>query len=162
MRRMLATGRALQRFFEGLVQHAFFQELGVGDTRLVDYLSDLLCRFVRMDAVFGLRDVQGRRLEEVAEMLTAADSHAVPNLPTHLRLSPKVHTTAGSVLGQRRFRHLWIMRMHPILGRVMIKRRNGRTLPKSGARLATHHFACVGRSSNETDLLVAVAEQAQH
>ena len=78
MRKVLATGRALQKFFEGLVQHAFLQELGVGDTRLADYLSDLLCRFARMDMVFGLRDVQGRRLEEVAEMLTATDGRALP------------------------------------------------------------------------------------
>jgi len=62
----------LKRFFEGLVQHAFFERLGVPDPRLTDYLTDLLCRFVRMDAVFRMRDVRGRRLEEVAEMLATS------------------------------------------------------------------------------------------
>jgi len=66
----------LRRFFDGLVQHAFFERLGVADPPLTDYLSDLLCRFVRMDAIFGVRDVRGRRLEEVAEMLAeASGSH---------------------------------------------------------------------------------------
>jgi hypothetical protein len=62
----------LRRFFDGLVQHAFFQRLGVPDPRLADYLAELLCRFVRMDAIFGAGDVRGRRLEEVAEMLAEA------------------------------------------------------------------------------------------
>jgi len=63
----------LRRFFGALVERAFFEELGIADVRLTEYLSDLLCRFVRMDAVFGLRDVHGRRIEEVAEMLAEAE-----------------------------------------------------------------------------------------
>jgi hypothetical protein len=63
----------LRRFFEGLVQHAFLQRLGIPDPRLADYVADLLCRFIRMDVIFGVRDVRGRRLEEVAEMLVEAD-----------------------------------------------------------------------------------------
>jgi hypothetical protein len=62
----------LRRFFGGLVEHAFFERLGVPDPRLADYLADLLCRFVRMDAIFGVRDLRGRPLEEVAEMLAEA------------------------------------------------------------------------------------------
>lgn len=71
-----ARHHPLRRFFAGLVQHAFFQGLGVADVRLADYLADLLCRFVRMDAIFGVRGVEGRRLEEVAEMLTEASGPA--------------------------------------------------------------------------------------
>jgi hypothetical protein len=67
----------LRRFFEGLVQNAFFERLGVPDPRLADYLADLLCRFVRVDAIFGMRDVQGRRLEEVAQMLAEASGPSV-------------------------------------------------------------------------------------
>ena len=67
----------LKRFFEGLVHHAFFERLGVPDPPLTDYLTDLLCRFVRMDAIFRMRDVRGRRLEEVAEMLAEAGGESV-------------------------------------------------------------------------------------
>lgn len=64
--------RLMRRFFEGLVQHAFGEHLGIPDPRLADYLADLLCRFVRMDAIFGVRDLEGQRLEGVAEMLAEA------------------------------------------------------------------------------------------
>jgi hypothetical protein len=76
MRETLAYGRMLRPFFDGLVQHAFFEQLGIADAALADYLGGLLCRFVRMDAIFGLRDVRGRRLEEVAEMLAEAGDPA--------------------------------------------------------------------------------------
>ncbi len=72
MRKRLTSGPMLRRFFEGLVQDAFFGQLGVADVSLTEYLSDLLCRFARMDAIFGVRDVRGRRLEEVAEMVDQA------------------------------------------------------------------------------------------
>ena len=69
MTEALPPRHPLRRLFEALVQETFFAKPGVPDPRLADYLSDLLCRFVRMDAIFGMRDVRGRRLEEVAEML---------------------------------------------------------------------------------------------
>lgn len=73
-RQALPPGHPLRRFFEGLVQHAFFERLGLPDPRLADYISDLLCRFVHTDAIFSIRDVRGRRLEEVAEMLAEASA----------------------------------------------------------------------------------------
>src|SRR5262249_4481532 len=45
-----------------------------GDPPLVDYLSVLLSRFIHVDAVFRLRNVQGRRLEEVADMMLEAQA----------------------------------------------------------------------------------------
>ena len=60
---------ALKRLFSGITEQTFATELGIADPPLVDYLSDLLMRFIRCDALFRLRDVVGRRLEDVAEML---------------------------------------------------------------------------------------------
>ena len=74
----IITGRHVRRFFEGLVRYAFFEQLGVPDTRLTDYLAELLCRFVRMDAIFDVRDLQGRKLEGVAEMLEEVDKSLSP------------------------------------------------------------------------------------
>lgn len=68
------TGReSLRRLFAALTEEAFQVELGVADPRVIDYLSDLLVRFVKMDAIFKVRDTSGRRLEEVAEMLLEAE-----------------------------------------------------------------------------------------
>lgn len=64
---------ALRRLFASLTEHTFQVELGVADPPLSDYLSEMLLRFVKMDAIFRIRDPQGRRLEEVAEMLMEAE-----------------------------------------------------------------------------------------
>jgi hypothetical protein len=64
----------LRRFFAGLTEYAFGTRLGVADTALVEYLGDLLTRFVRADAVFNVRNLRGRRLEGVAEMLAEANA----------------------------------------------------------------------------------------
>jgi hypothetical protein len=64
----------LRRMFGGLTEHAFMQTLGLADPQLTDYLSELLSRFVSMNAVFRLRDAEGKRLEEVAAMLIEAEA----------------------------------------------------------------------------------------
>jgi hypothetical protein len=61
--------QTLGRFFTGLTEHAFVARLGVADPPLVDYVAGLLVRFLRNDAVYHLRDLAGRRLEEVAGMM---------------------------------------------------------------------------------------------
>lgn len=63
----------LRRFFAGLVECTFQSRLGVADPPLVDYISDLLTRFVRYDVVYRIRDLKGRPLLEVAEMLAEAE-----------------------------------------------------------------------------------------
>jgi len=72
MQRVL-SGSELKRLFAALTEQTFEVDLGVADPPLVDYLSDVLVRFVRMDAIFSIRDVVGRRLEQVAEMLFEAE-----------------------------------------------------------------------------------------
>jgi hypothetical protein len=64
----------LYRFFAGLTEFAFQTRLGVADPRLTDYLTDLLARFVRYDALLSIRNLAGRRLDEVAEMLIEAEA----------------------------------------------------------------------------------------
>ena len=44
---------ALRRYFAGVTEFAFETRLGVADPPLVDYLSDLLTRFIRTDAVYS-------------------------------------------------------------------------------------------------------------
>jgi hypothetical protein len=65
---------ALRRFFAGLTEYAFESRLGVADTALIDYVTDLLARFVRVDALLSLRDLSGDRLDDVAHMLFEAEA----------------------------------------------------------------------------------------
>ena len=63
----------LRYLFRALTETTFHGGLGVADPPLVDYLSGLLERFVRIDAIFKVRDLIGQRLEQVADMLLAAE-----------------------------------------------------------------------------------------
>jgi hypothetical protein len=69
----LRADHPLRRLFAGYTEQTFLNELGVGDPRLVDYLSEMLSRFIHLDAVYRLRNDRGRRLEEVAEMVIEAE-----------------------------------------------------------------------------------------
>ena len=62
-----------QRYFAGLAEAAFHGRLGVADPPLVDYIAELLARFIHVDAIFRVRNLTGKRLEEVAEMLAEAE-----------------------------------------------------------------------------------------
>ena len=68
----------LHRFFAGATEYAFAVRLGVADPPLVDYLSELLLRFVRNDAIFGMRTPTGQRLSQVADMLAEAQARQGP------------------------------------------------------------------------------------
>ena len=64
----------LWRYFAGLAEYVFQGELGVADPPLVDYVSGLLMRFVRSDAIHKFRNPTGQPLTEVTEMLIEANA----------------------------------------------------------------------------------------
>lgn len=70
----ISESHPLHRLFRGLTEHTFQTELGIADVRLVDYVAQLLARFVPSDQVWALRGRDGRRLGEVAAMINAAVS----------------------------------------------------------------------------------------
>ena len=69
-----ARGGALSRFFSGLCEYVFEGRLGLADPPLVDYLSDLMLRFARLDSVHRVRSLTGKPAIEVADMLFEAES----------------------------------------------------------------------------------------
>ena len=56
---------ALRDMFAAITEQTFQVDLGIADTRLTDYLTDLLLRFVRLDVIHRFRNTLGRRLEDV-------------------------------------------------------------------------------------------------
>lgn len=64
---------SLRNLFAALTEHTFQVELGIAEFELTDYLTDLLVRFVRSDAIYRIRNTLGKRLDEVAEMLAEAE-----------------------------------------------------------------------------------------
>jgi hypothetical protein len=71
-------GQVLRRFFAGLTEYAFHTRLGVADPPLVDYLAELLVRFVRSDDLYPVRTTRGQRLVQVADMLAEAEHREGP------------------------------------------------------------------------------------
>ena len=41
----------IERFFSGLSEYIFQSKLGVADVQLIDYLSDMMLRFIRIDSL---------------------------------------------------------------------------------------------------------------
>ena len=80
----------LRRLFAGITEQTFLNLLGIGDPPLVDYLSALLARFIHMDAVYRLRNAQGRRLEQVVDMVLEAEA-----MPPEGRTRREVHRHIG-------------------------------------------------------------------
>jgi hypothetical protein len=70
----ISANHPLRRLFTGLAEQTFIVRLGIADPALIDYLSELLVRFVHMDEVYGLRGAGGKRLGEVADMLLHAEA----------------------------------------------------------------------------------------
>ncbi len=69
-----ARGGVLSRFFSGICEYVFEGQLGVADPPLVDYLSDLMIRFARLDTAHRVRNRSGRPVIEVADMLCEAEN----------------------------------------------------------------------------------------
>ena len=67
-------GGTLGRYFAGICEYIFESRLGVADPPLVDYVSDLMLRFARLDTVHRVRNLSGRPVVQVADMLAEAEN----------------------------------------------------------------------------------------
>jgi len=80
----------LRTLFAGLTEHAFVAQMGIADPPLVDYITDLLARFLHVDQVFRLRDSAGRPISELALMAMEAEK-----LPAAGRTCREYHRHIG-------------------------------------------------------------------
>jgi len=63
----------LRQLFSQLVERRFFHDVSVRDPRVAGYVADLLTEFTHSENLYRLRDAQGRRLDDVGEMLLESD-----------------------------------------------------------------------------------------
>ena len=63
----------IERFFSGLSEYIFQSKLGVADVQLIDYLSDMMLRFIRLDSLNRVRRSNGRPATELFQMLSEAE-----------------------------------------------------------------------------------------
>ncbi len=69
----IPKGHPLVRLFASLTAENFAEHLGWPDAQVIGYVTEILADFVHVDQLFKVRNVQGRRVEEVAEMLAEGD-----------------------------------------------------------------------------------------
>ncbi|MGO8670909.1 MAG: hypothetical protein ACLQVD_06055 [Capsulimonadaceae bacterium] len=82
----------LRRVFGAMVDQVFLQKLGVYDPSVTGYIADVLTDFAHMRQVYKVKDLEGRPLEEVADMLLQAD---VRLLATSFNREREVHRHIG-------------------------------------------------------------------
>lgn len=63
----------LRQLFRNLVYQVFVINLGIYEPGIPEYLANLLTDFVHIDNIFRIRNLRGKPIEEVAEMLMEAD-----------------------------------------------------------------------------------------
>jgi hypothetical protein len=66
-------GHPLRKLFDRLVQRRLFDDAQVRDRRITGYVSGLLTDFTHSRNLYRIRNAQGRRLEDVGEMLIASN-----------------------------------------------------------------------------------------
>ena len=71
MRAELTTGgeRSLRKLLGELVWRHFFEDVRLEDPQVATYVTALLADFARTENLYRIRNAQGKRLEDVGEML---------------------------------------------------------------------------------------------
>ena len=63
----------LEPFFQQAVRNSYEGKLGLNDPDVTGYVARLLCEFTEADKLYSVRDEAGRPIEELSEMMLAAD-----------------------------------------------------------------------------------------
>jgi hypothetical protein len=71
--RMISESHPLQKLFVELVGRHYAEEIGIRDPQIVSYVAHLLAEFCEVEQLFKVRDVTGRPLTDVGEMLLETD-----------------------------------------------------------------------------------------
>ena len=64
---------SLEPFFQQAVRNSYEGKLGLNDPDVTGYVARLLCEFTEADKLYSVRDEAGRPIEELSEMMLAAD-----------------------------------------------------------------------------------------
>ena len=70
---MQAQAHPLEPFFKQAVRNSYEGKLGLHDPELTSYVAQLLCEFTQAEKLYSMRDRTGRPVEELNDMMLAAD-----------------------------------------------------------------------------------------
>ena len=67
------SSHPLEPFFHQAVRNSYEGKLGLNDPDVTSYVARLLCEFSETEKLYSVRDEEGRPIEELSEMMQAAD-----------------------------------------------------------------------------------------
>lgn len=70
---MQTPNHPLELFFQQAVRNSYEGKLGLNDPDVTAYVARLLCEFSESENLYKVRDEMGRPIEELTEMIEAAD-----------------------------------------------------------------------------------------
>ena len=70
---MVQESHPLQQFFLEMVGKHYAEEIGLRDPQVIGYVAHLLTEFCDAEQLFKIRDLAGRPLDDVGEMLMESD-----------------------------------------------------------------------------------------
>jgi hypothetical protein len=70
---MQTQSHPLEPFFQQMVRNSYEGKLGLNDPDATAYVAHLLCEFSESDNLYKVRDEEGRPIEELSDMMLAAD-----------------------------------------------------------------------------------------
>src|SRR5215472_369811 len=70
---MISDSHPLREFFTQLVTQHFAEGVGIRDQEVAGYVSNMLTEFCEFDQLLRIRNSNGRRLDDVGEMLLESD-----------------------------------------------------------------------------------------
>jgi len=70
---MQAQAHPLESFFQQAVRNSYEGKLGLNDPDVTAYVARLLCQFSESENLYQVRDELGHPIEELSEMMLAAD-----------------------------------------------------------------------------------------
>ena len=70
---MESQAHPLERFFHQVVRNSYEGKLGLRDPEVTGYIAHMLCEFMEAENLFSMRDQMGHPIDELAEMMRAAD-----------------------------------------------------------------------------------------
>jgi hypothetical protein len=70
---MIPESHPLQQLFLEMVGRHYAEEIGLRDAQVIAYVAHLLSEFCDVDYLFKIRNVAGRPLEDLGEMLLESD-----------------------------------------------------------------------------------------
>ena len=73
MQRSISAQHPLRQLFSTVTERCFLEGLGWSDPAVIRYLVELLVDFTHIDRLYKIRNAQGRRVEDVVEMLIEGD-----------------------------------------------------------------------------------------